>query len=474
MATPLHFVSNKVYPRLTSGRFNNWRIAFILLTQLIYFGLPWLSWDGHQAVRFDFSSMRLYLFDLILLPQDFIYLAAALIVAALGLFLWTMLAGRLWCGFSCPQTVYTQIMLWIERWVEGAPNERRRRDAAPWSVDKVVRKSTTQMLMGLFSLWTGLTLVGYFSPIRELAFSLGQFSIGYWEAAFALSYASFTWLLAGVLREQVCKHMCPYARFQGVMFDRNTLLIAYDEQRGEPRGARRKVIPIAAASAADMAMASRVAANVSQAEKPQGSCVDCGLCVQVCPAGIDIRKGLQYECIGCGLCIDACDEVMDRTGQARGLIRFGTQNAMAARRPVTSVLRRPRALIYGGLLLGIVALSATGLALRLPFKADILRDRAVMVRESNDGYIENAYTLRIMNTEREVRQYKLEVEEADKIVRIESPVLTVGADSLASFNIALLADPATLDSGSHTVHLRLINVAVPTQVLREETRVLMP
>ena len=463
MATPLHFVSNKVYPRLTGGRFNTVRVAFVLVTQLIYFGLPWLNWGGQQATRFDFGSMRLYLFGLTLLPQDFIYLAAALIVEALGLFLWTMLAGRLWCGFSCPQTVYTEIMIWIERWVEGPPNQRRKRDAAPWGVEKVLRKGTTQLLMAAFSLWTGLTLVGYFTPMRELAANLGAGSIGVWEALFALSYGGFTWLLAGVLREQVCKHMCPYARFQGAMFDRDTLLVAYDEQRGEPRGARRKqhaIIPIAAA-------------NVGRDDKPQGACVDCGLCVQVCPTGIDIRQGLQYECIGCAACIDVCDEVMDKTGQARGLIRFSTQHAMAQQQPLPSLRQRPRALVYGGLLLGIVALSATGLALRVPFKVDILRDRAVMQRESNDGYIENVYNVRIMNTERDSRRYQLQVESAG-LVRVEAPPLQVAGDSVSSFNVALVADPAVLPSGSHTVGVRIVNLDDPSQVLHEEARLLMP
>jgi cytochrome c oxidase accessory protein FixG len=256
--------------------------------------------------------------------------------------------------------------------------------------------------------------------------------------------------------------MCPYARFQGAMFDRDTLLVAYDGKRGEPRGARRKqhaIIPIAA--------------NVGRDDKPQGACVDCGLCVQVCPTGIDIRDGLQYECIGCAACIDVCDEVMDKTGQARGLIRFSTQHAMEQQQPLPSLRQRPRALVYSGLLLAIVALSATGLALRVPFKVDILRDRAVMQRESNDGYIENVYNVRIMNTERDSRRYQLQVESAG-LVRVEAPPLQVAGDSVTSFNVALVADPALLPSGSHTVSVRIVNLDDPSQVLHEEARLLMP
>lgn len=454
MATtiPIHFVSSKVYPRLTGGRFNNWRIGFVLLTQLLYFGLPWLNWNGHQAVRFDFASMRGYLFGLTLLPQDLVYLAGSLIIAALGLFLWTMLAGRLWCGFSCPQTVYSQIMLWLERWVEGPPNARRKLDAAPWGVEKVLKKSSTQSLMLLFSLWTGLTLVGYFTPMRQLAANLLAGHIGPWEAMFALGYAGFTWLLAGHLREQVCKHMCPYARFQGAMFDDHTLLVAYDSTRGEPRGARRKDAANAAA---------------------QGDCVDCGLCVQVCPTGIDIRAGLQYECIGCGLCVDACDEVMDKLAAPRGLIRLTTQHAMQ-QGSHPRLWQRPRALVYAALIATVTIAMLVSLALRQPFRVDILRDRAVMARETPDGNIENAYTVRIFNTLPQARQYRLAVSGEGVVATAPAEPLLVPADGERSFIVTVAADPNVLERGSHAVQFTLQDAANPQQQVSEEARLLMP
>lgn len=454
MATtiPIHFVSSKVYPRLTGGRFNNWRIGFVLLTQLLYFGLPWLNWNGHQAVRFDFASMRGYLFGLTLLPQDLVYLAGSLIIAALGLFLWTMLAGRLWCGFSCPQTVYSQIMLWLERWVEGPPNARRKLDAAPWGAEKILKKSSTQSLMLLFSLWTGLTLVGYFTPMRQLVANLLAGHIGPWEAMFALGYAGFTWLLAGHLREQVCKHMCPYARFQGAMFDDHTLLVAYDSTRGEPRGARRKDAANAAA---------------------QGDCVDCGLCVQVCPTGIDIRAGLQYECIGCGLCVDACDEVMDKLAAPRGLIRLTTQHAMQqGSRP--RLWQRPRALVYAALIATVTIAMLVSLALRQPFRVDILRDRAVMARETPDGNIENAYTVRIFNTLPQARQYRLAVSGEGVVATAPAEPLLVPADGERSFIVTVAADPNVLERGSHAVQFTLQDAANPQQRVSEEARLLMP
>ena len=454
MATPIpiHFVSQKVYPRLTSGRFNNWRIAFVLLTQLLYFGLPWLQWGGRQAVRYDFASMRGYLFGLTLLPQDLVYLAGSLIIAALGLFLWTMLAGRLWCGFSCPQTVYSQIMLWLERWVEGPPNARRKLDAAPWGGQKLLKKGTTQSLMLLFSLWTGLTLVGYFTPIRELAANLAAGHIGPWEAMFALGYGGFTWLLAGHLREQVCKHMCPYARFQGAMFDDHTLLVAYDSSRGEPRGARRK-------DAANAAV--------------QGDCVDCGLCVQVCPTGIDIRAGLQYECIGCGLCVDACDEVMDKLAAPRGLIRLTPQQALTSgSRP--RLWQRPRALVYTALIATVTVAMLVSLALRQPFRVDILRDRAVMARETPDGNIENAYTVRIFNTLPQARQYRLAVSGEGVVATAPAEPLLVPADGERSFIITVAADPNVLERGSHAVQFTLQDAANPQHQVSEEARLLMP
>lgn len=454
MATPIQFYSNKLYPRLTRGRFNRWRVAFVLLTQLIYLLTPWLLWHGRPAVRFDFASMRGYLFGLILLPQDLVYLAGMLILCALGLFFWTSLAGRLWCGFSCPQTVYSQIMLWIERWVEGPPNARRLRDQSAFGIGKLWRKSLSQLLMLMFSLWTGLTLVGYFSPMRSLISQLAQWQIGPWEAMFALGYAGFTWLLAAHLRENVCKHMCPYARFQGVMFDRDTWLVAYTEQRGEPRAALRK--------------------QASDTIGAAGDCVDCGLCVQVCPTGIDIRQGLQYECIGCAACIDACDQVMDKLARPRGLIRFTTQREQAGEPVAPNIWRRPRTLIYGSMMLVLTGLMIAGLLTRAPFRFDVLRDRAVLARETSDGYVENAYTLHIMNTQPQARNYRLRVEGAGIVRAATNRPLKVAADGEQGFIVTVAADADQLKSGSHPVRFVLSEVSDSATRVTEEGRFLLP
>nr|WP_294867797.1 cytochrome c oxidase accessory protein CcoG [uncultured Pseudogulbenkiania sp.] len=431
----------KLYPRLTRGRFNTWRVAFVVVTQLLYFGLPWLPWHGRQALWFDLVGGRFHLFGLTLLPQDMVYLAALLMASAFGLFLWTTLGGRLWCGFSCPQTVYTEIMLWIERWTEGKPAARRALDAAPWRLNKVMRKGGKHVLMAAFSLWTGLTLVGYFSPMRELAAGLPTLAIGPWEAFWALFYGGFTYLLAGVLREKVCLHMCPYARFQGAMFDPDTRLVAYDVPRGEPRGALRKDARPGVA---------------------RGDCVDCGLCVQVCPTGIDIRAGLQYECIGCAACVDACDAVMDKIGAPRGLIRFTTQRAEDGGdgRP-RRLWQRPRVLVYGGLLATLLVLTATGLLNHTPYKLDVLRDRASLVREGDDGWLENSYSLRVMNGDEQAHRFRVEVAGLPGArLRDDAPVL-VPALTVATVGVRVAVDPGTVQRGSQPLRFVLRAVDAP-------------
>ena len=287
----LYEAHKKIYPRNVAGRFNNWRWAMVYLTQLVFYGVPWLQWGNRQAVLFDLEAKRFYIFNLVLYPQDFIYLTGILVISALSLFLFTAVAGRLWCGYACPQTVYTEIFLWFESKIEGDRSARMRRDAGPWNFDKLSRKFSKHGVWLAIALWTGYTFVGYFTPIKELGLEFIHLQMGSWEIFWTLFYGFATYGNAGFMREQVCKHMCPYARFQSAMFDNDTLIVTYDEERGEPRGPRSKKADPKALSL--------------------GACVDCTLCVQVCPTGIDIRDGLQYECIGCGACADVCDTVMD-------------------------------------------------------------------------------------------------------------------------------------------------------------------
>ncbi|MCL5739754.1 MAG: cytochrome c oxidase accessory protein CcoG, partial [Betaproteobacteria bacterium] len=297
----LYEAQKKIYPRSISGYFARWRWAMVFLTQLVFYGLPWLEWGQRQMVLFDLGARRFYIFGLVLYPQDFIYLTGLLIISALSLFLFTAVAGRLWCGFACPQTVYTEMFMWMEHKIEGDRSARLRLDASPWTFEKIRKKFLKQTAWIAVSLWTGFTFVGYFVPIRELGPELLAFAGG-WQIFWVLFYGLATYGNAGFLREQVCKYMCPYARFQSAMFDRDTLIVTYDEARGEPRGPRVKTVDYKA--------------------KGLGDCIDCTLCVQVCPVGIDIRKGLQYECIGCGLCVDACNTVMDKMHYPKGLIRY--------------------------------------------------------------------------------------------------------------------------------------------------------
>ncbi len=387
----LYEVRRKIYPRAVTGLFAGWRWALVWFTQLIFYGLPWLQWGDRPAVLFDLEARRFYLFGAVLYPQDFIYLTGLLVISALGLFLFTAVAGRLWCGYACPQTVYTEIFMWIERRIEGDRAQRMKLDRSPMSASKLARKGAKHFLWVAVALWTGITFVGYFTPIRELLGALLTLSTGPWQTFWVLFYGFATWGNAGFMREQVCKYMCPYARFQSAMFDKDTLIITYDPDRGEPRGARsRKADPKALGL---------------------GDCVDCEICVHVCPTGIDIRKGLQYECIGCAACIDGCDQVMDRMGYPRGLIRYTTTNALALKLDRAAIVRRvlrPRVLVYSTILLAVTLAIFGHLAVRTPLKADVMRDSA-LGREVEEGMIENSYRVQIINPSEQARRFRVTV-----------------------------------------------------------------
>lgn len=378
-------VRRKIYPRSVSGWFAHWRVTLVLLTQLLYYGLPWLQWNGRQAVLFDIVDRKFYIFGLVLWPQDVIYLSLLLIISALALFLFTALAGRLFCGYACPQTVYTEIFMWIERRVEGDRVARIRLDESPLSLNKLRIKATKHFLWILVAFWTGFTFIGYFAPIRELGSHLMAFTLGPWQWFWLLFYSFATWGNAGFLREQVCKYMCPYARFQSVMVDSDTYVVTYDHQRGEPRGPRSRKTDYKAAGL--------------------GQCVDCSICVQVCPTGIDIRKGLQYMCIGCGACVDACNQVMDKVGYPKGLIRYTSERGIIESLTDSQVFRRlfrPRVIIYSVLMLVIIAVFLGSLATRETLRVDIMRDRGSLGREIPGGLVENVYRLQISNASEQV------------------------------------------------------------------------
>ena len=443
----LYVKERKVYPRDVHGKLDRLRRLAVWWLLGMFYVFPWLSWDGRQAVLFDLPARQFHVFGLTFWPQDFSFLALLLIILALTLFFVTALAGRLWCGFACPQTVWTEVFLWMERWTEGDRSKRMKLDAGPWTREKVLRKGAKHFLWFVFAVWTGFTFVGFFTPIHDLAARAWPFAWNGWETFWVFFYGLATWGNAGFLREQVCKYMCPYARFQSAMFDRNTLIIAYDPMRGEPRGPRKRGLGSVAQrgrelldkftaydyvfraakhpSAADSRAQARGVITFDAGDqeaaplpkfKPEelGDCIDCTMCVQVCPVGIDIRNGLQYECIACGLCVDACNDVMDKMGYERGLIRYTSQNAIDGE--PTRVLR-PRILVYGAFLLALVVAFAWGIGARSTLIADVLRDRNALYRVVGDD-VDNVYTLKLVNKTDSAQQYVVTLESANPAISL--------------------------------------------------------
>ncbi|WP_425353627.1 cytochrome c oxidase accessory protein CcoG [Rhodoferax aquaticus] len=434
----LYEAHKKIYPRSVSGFFSRWRWATVFLTQLVFYGVPWLEWGQRQAVLFDLGARRFYIFGLVLYPQDFIYLTGLLVISAFSLFLFTAVAGRLWCGYACPQTVYTELFLWLEKLTEGDRSARMRRDAGPWTAEKLARKFGKHLLWLALALWTGFTFVGYFTPIHELGAEFLQLSLGPWENFWVFFYGFATYGNAGFMREQVCKHMCPYARFQSAMFDKDTLIVTYDRERGEPRGARSK-------------KADLTTLNL-------GACVDCTLCVQVCPTGIDIRNGLQYECIGCGACADVCDTVMDKVGYPRGLVRYSTENAVSQHWTRSQTWRhvlRPRVLVYTAVLGLVVCAMVAGLALRTPFKVDVVRDRGSLARIVGGGRIENVYRLQIMNATELAQTYTIAAEGLPGLTVSYDEHLIVEATQARWVAVRVQIPYEAAQPGSHAIHFKI-------------------
>jgi cytochrome c oxidase accessory protein FixG len=446
----------EIYPREAKGRYASLRWLCVWLTQLAFYGLPWLTWNGRQAVLFDLTTRKFYLFGLVLWPQDFIYLAALLIIAAWLLFLVTAVAGRVWCGFACPQTVYTEIFLWIERKIEGPRSARMAMAKQGPSLKKFSKKTAKHLAWGAVALWTGFTFVGYFTPIKVLGSATFTLAYGPWEWFWVLFYALATYGNAGWLREQVCKYMCPYARFQSSMFDRDTLIVTYDAKRGEPRG--------------------KVAKDTGKSVNG-GSCIDCTMCVQVCPTGIDIRNGLQYECIGCAACVDACNGVMDKVNQPRGLIRYSTDRALATGMTAQDIRRRamrPRVLIYcAGLLLVVIAVS-TSLALRTPLKMDVIRDRGSMGREVDGGAIENVYRLQIMNTSEQGHRYRITAQGLPGLALATADEVTLEGTETRAVPIRLRAPHGAGQAGSNKITVQLTAVDDPALTVSETAVFIIP
>jgi len=372
-----------IYPKLVHGRWRAIKWALLVITLTIYWATPWIRWPRpnglpQQAVLVDFAGGRFYFFGIQLWPQEVYFITGLLVMAAMALFLVSALFGRLWCGYACPQTVWTDLYIYVERAFEGDRNARMRLDAAPWSFDKLWRKTGKHLVWLGIAFGTGGAWIFYFhdAPTVIRGFWVGQAAVTAY--VFCALLTATTYIFAGFMREQVCTYMCPWPRIQGAMLDQHSLQITYRADRGEARGPHKK----------------------GDTWEGRGDCIDCNACVVACPMGIDIRDGAQLECINCGLCADACDEIMDKVGRPRGLISYDTDAAVAARacgKPAVYKPIRPRTLYYAGALALVSGLMLWGLSHRSVMDLHVLRDRNPMFVRLQDGSIRDGYTLKIAN-----------------------------------------------------------------------------
>ncbi|MDU9031496.1 cytochrome c oxidase accessory protein CcoG [Pseudomonas mediterranea] len=428
---------NLIHTRSFSGLFRTLRMSGAGLLFLLFFGTVWLNWGGRQAVLWDLAESKFHIFGATFWPQDFILLSALLIIAAFGLFAITVFAGRVWCGYTCPQSSWTWIFMWCEKITEGDRNQRIKLHAAPWSLDKLLRRSAKHTLWLAISLLTGLTFVGYFTPIRPLAEELLTLQMAGVSLFWVLFFTGATYLNAGWLREAVCMHMCPYARFQSVMFDKDTLTISYDAARGEIRGPRKR--------------------DANPANLGLGDCIDCQMCVQVCPTGIDIRDGLQMECIGCAACIDACDSIMDKMGYARGLVKYTSERQLQGGK---THLLRPRLIGYTAVLLAMIGALVVALVERPMVSLDVSKDRGLF-RENSQGLIENIYSLKIINKTQQGQDYQLSLVDGDDFVLQGKTRLSLAPGEIVDVPVSVAMLSERPRSGSQELTFRVTDSDEP-------------
>ena len=441
---------NLIHTRSFTGLYRTLRMSGGALLFLAFFGTVWLNWGARQAVLWDLAESKFHIFGATFWPQDFILLSALLIICAFGLFAITVFAGRVWCGYTCPQSVFTWLFMWCEKITEGERNQRIKLHAAPWSLDKLARRSAKHTLWLGISVLTGLTFVGYFTPIRPLAAQLLTWQLGGVSLFWMLFFTAATYLNAGWLREAVCMHMCPYARFQSVMFDKDTLAIAYDAARGERRGPRKR--------------------EVKSADVGLGDCIDCQLCVQVCPTGIDIRDGLQMACIGCAACIDACDSIMDKMGYARGLVSYTSEHQLQGGK---TRLLRPRLIGYSAVLLVMLVALAVALVERPMVSLDVTKDRGLF-RENSQGLIENIYSLKVINKTQQHQDYRLELVDAEGFQLQGKTRISLAPGEIVDVpvSVTLLAD--TPASSSQTLRFKVTDVDEPWIYSAADSRFVAP
>ena len=441
----------KIYTRKIEGFFQRIRLFSGWPLLVGYLLLPWLYWDGRQAVLFDLPERKFDILGLTFWPQDFPMLAFLLIIAAFALFAVTTFAGRVWCGYTCPQTVWTSIFMWLEQKTEGSRNQRVKLDQAPWSVQKIAKKSAKHISWLFVAFVTGFTFVGYFYPVRELLSSLLSLDLDSWPPYWIVFFTLATYINAGWMREQVCMYMCPYARFQSVMFDHDTLIVSYDSGRGEPRGSRKR--------------------DASPAEIGLGDCVDCELCVQVCPTGIDIRNGLQYECIGCALCVDACDSVMDKMRYPRGLIRYTSERELQGGK--TQWLR-PRIIAYSTALAVMVGAFSYAMLVRVPLELTAIRDRNQLFVTTDTGAIDNIYTLQLVNMDREMHEFEIGISGIAGATLIGDTLYTLNGGEVRSISLRVRAEPSLLTVPSTEIIFDVRATDTPDLNTTTESRFVKP
>ncbi len=436
---------DQIYVRKVTGYFQQLRkkMNFIFLT--VFAVIPWLQYNNHQAVLFDIIEQRFYLWGLTLWPQDLTLLAWLFIISAFLLFFVTTFLGRVWCGYLCPQTVWTFIFIWFEEKIEGSANQRKKLDSQQLNINKFWRKLLKHSCWMFFSVLTGLTFVGYFVPMQDIFIDFFTFNASFSTVATVWFFALCTYGNAGWMREIMCLHMCPYARFQSAMFDKDTVTVSYDYNRGESRGARGKKQDYKAMGL--------------------GDCIDCSLCVQVCPTGIDIRNGLQYECINCGACVDACDGVMDNMEYPRGLIRHTSEHELKGKKVH---LVRAKLVGYAVVLVVMISLLVMDIVNRVPVTLDISRDRNELARENFNGEIENVYTLKILNKSQTDNTYMLSVTGIDNVKWIGEQEVTVKAADVYTVPISLVIDPSDLNDYMTIITFVLKQKASEDDVLFEQ------
>ncbi|MBO6812160.1 MULTISPECIES: cytochrome c oxidase accessory protein CcoG [Marinobacter] len=441
---------HKIQPRSFSGFFRRVRITGGLVLFALYFGVAWLDWGGRQAVLWDLSEKKFHIFSATFWPEDLVLLSGILLICAFGLFFLTVLAGRVWCGYACPQSVWTWVFLWAERVAEGDRSKRIKLDAAPLSVKKLVRRGSKHGLWLLISLLTAITFVGYFTPIRDLVGDLFVLEASGWAVFWVLFFTAATYLNAGWLREKVCFHMCPYGRFQSSMVDADSMVISYDAERGEPRGSRRK--------------------GVTPASAELGDCIDCQLCVQVCPTGIDIRDGLQMECIGCAACIDACDSIMDKMGYARGLVRYASERDLKGGK--TNLLR-PRLVGYFAFLVVMIGLFAWGVVSRPLITLDVERDRG-MYRYTSEGETENSYLLKLTNKDSSQKYLIIQVEDPLRASTTGPLGVVVEAGEKVEVPYSVALPASSLNAGANDIVFQISTLHGERALVTETSTFLAP